>query len=352
MTPPRALRRPPRRTPRLLAAAITAAAVLTGVLTPTAAIAAPEPSPTPSPTSTLSIEPGTTAFTLSPLANGVVRPGNALSVSISLQNATDAEVPATTVTLSLGATPLADRDALRAWLDGTSPARELSPVATDALNAVAPGSFQVRGITVPADDPALANRAPGVYPLAASYESASGTVTAVSTMIVPAETGADVGIGVVVPITAGALSDGLLTTEQLAELTAPDGSLTAQLDAVTDTDAILAVDPAVPAAIRVLGTAAPDSAEDWLARLESLPNSRFALQFGDADVTAQLDAGLPAPLGPTSFTAWWCAEFTAMSPVPQIVRSRLSAAISTSCPASWRGFGCSCASAFATSRST
>lgn len=316
MTPPRALRRPPRRAPRLLAAVVTAAAVLAGVLAPTSAIAAPEPSPTPTPTSTLAIEPGTTSFTLSPLANGVVRPGNALSVSISLQNATDTEVPSTPVTLSLGTAPLADRESLRAWLDGSA-ARGIEPIATDALGAVAPDSSQVLGITVPADAPALVGRAPGVYPLVASYESPSGTVSSASAMIVPAEAGAEVGIGVVVPITAGPLGEGLLTAEQLTELTAPDGSLTAQLDAIADTDAILAVDPAIAAAIRVLGTAAPDAAKEWLARLESLPNSRFALQFGDADVTTQLEAGLPQPLEPTSFTAYMDpADFVSPTPTP------------------------------------
>jgi hypothetical protein len=90
----------------------------------------------------------------------------------------------------------------------------------------------------------------------------------------------------------------------LSALTAADGSLTSQLDAVDGTPVILAVDPAIPAAIRVLGTAAPASAAAWLARLDALPNSRFALQFGDADVAAQLQAGLPAPEGPTSLETY------------------------------------------------
>ena len=54
----------------------------------------------------------------------------------------------------------------------------------------------------------------------------------------------------------------------------------------------------------MLGTAAPDTATAWLDRLELLPNSRFALQFGDADIAAQLDTGLSTPLGPTSLTAY------------------------------------------------
>jgi hypothetical protein len=314
VTPPRAPQRPARRAPRFVTAAVAAVAVVAGLLLPAAAMAAsPEPSPSP----TASIPVGTTVFTLSPQADGIVRPGDALSVSISLQNGTDAAVTPSTVTLSLGRTPLADRDALDAWLDGTASTVALEPVASDALGAVAPGSSQVRGMTVAADDPALIGLAPGVYPLAASYEGDSGTVRSTSAMIVPADDATDVGIGVIVPISAGARNEGLLTAEQLAELTAPDGDLTNQLDAVTGTSAILAVDPAVPAAIRVLGTSAPESALEWLSRLESIQNSRFALQFGDADVTAQLQAGLPQPLAPTSLTAYMSpSNFAAPTPTP------------------------------------
>ncbi|MEV5070278.1 hypothetical protein MRBLMI12_001880 [Microbacterium sp. LMI12-1-1.1] len=314
MTPPRAPQRPARRAPRFVTATVAAVAVVAGLLLPAAAMAeSSEPSPSP----TASIPVGTTVFTLSPQADGIVRPGDALSVSISLQNGTDAAVTPSTVTLSLGRTPLADRDALDAWLDGTDSTVALEPIASDALSAVEPGSFQVRGMTVAADDPALSGLTPGVYPLAASYEGDSGTVSSTSAMVVPADDATDVGIGVVVPITAGGLNEGLLTAEQLAELTAPDGDLTNQLDAVTGTSAILAVDPAVPAAIRVLGTSAPDSALEWLTRLESIQNSRFALQFGDADVTAQLQAGLPQPLAPTSLSAYMSpSNFAAPTPTP------------------------------------
>jgi hypothetical protein len=54
----------------------------------------------------------------------------------------------------------------------------------------------------------------------------------------------------------------------------------------------------------VLGSAAPEGAVTWLQRLMDLPNSRFALQFGDADVAVQLEAGLNRPLRPTSLTAY------------------------------------------------
>lgn len=314
MTQPRALRRTPRRAQRLVTAAVAALAVLATLLLPAPSLAAPSPEPTPTPRS--AVPPGTTAFTLSPLANGVVRAGESLSVSISLQNGTAADLAPVDVTLSLGTAPLTDRTALTRWLEG-APDPSLQPIATTSTGIVASGSFQVRGVTVPADDPALADRAPGVYPLSASYEDASGTVTSVSVMIVPPAEAADVGLGVIVPITAGPLRAGLLTADELAVLTGPDGSLTDQLDAVRGTQAILAVDPAVPASIRVLGTSAPESAAEWLAELESMQNSRFALQFGDADVTPQLQADLPRLLAPTSFRAYMSpSDFADVTPSP------------------------------------
>lgn len=311
-SPPR--RRPPRRVPRLavVAAALT---VFGALLLPAAAVAAPTPSPSPTPTP--SVPAGTTVFTLSPVSNGIVRPGEALTVSVGLQNGTDAELPPSDIALSIGSVPLPDRGALSSWLGGDLGGVSLVPAGTAALEAVDPGSEQVAAITVAATEPALAGLAPGVYPLAASYTAGPGTVTSTSVMIVPADDRPEVGIGVIVPITAAPLEGGLLTADELTVLTAPDGALTAQLDAVTGTTVILAVDPAIPAAIRVLGTAAPESATAWLARLEALPNSRFALQFGDADVTTQLQAGLPRPLAPTSFTAYMTpADFPASTPSP------------------------------------
>jgi hypothetical protein len=288
----------------LAAAPPASAAPLTTTVAPTAA----QPSPTPTPTPTPDIPFGETVFTLSPVANGTVRPGEGLAVSITLQNGTLIPTAPAAVTLSLGTAPLRDRAALTAWLSGgdagASDGVELSPVGSTTLEAVPPQSQQVNGIVVAPDAPVLSGRAPGVYPLSATYESADGPVVSTSAMIVPREGAAEVGIGVVVPITAGDTSAGLLTALELTALTGPAGSLTDQLDAVEGTGAILGIDPAIPAAIRVLGTAAPLSATEWLARLESLPNSRFALQFGDADIAPQLQAGLPRPLRPTSLQAY------------------------------------------------
>jgi hypothetical protein len=265
---------------------------------PTATAASPTPTPEPS------IAAGTTAFTLSPVGSGIVRPGDRLSVSVTLENGTDAAIDAVPVTLALGSTPLRDRDALTAWLGGDAEGVRVEEVATGAIDAVAPGSAQIAGIGLEADDPALQGLEPGVYPLVAAYSGAAGPVRSTSAIIVPDDAAPPVGLGVIVPITVAGLSDGLLTADQLRELTAPAGSLTNQLNAVEGTQAILAVDPAIPAAIRVLGASAPQTALLWLDRLEALPQSRFPLQFGDADVAVQIESGLSRPAVPTSLSTY------------------------------------------------
>ncbi|WP_159500968.1 DUF6049 family protein [Microbacterium sp. 18062] len=258
-------------------------------------ISAPARAATPSPTPTLS---GETTLTVGALGNGVLTPGESLTTIFSLQNDTSARVAGGEATLHLADGSLGSRDDLAAWLDGSRGADAGRAIGATVIDAAASGESTSGGVQVAAEDEALQNRAPGIYPIWLTL----GELEARSVVVVPGSAAGS--IGVVVPITAGPLQRGLLTSDSLETMTAPDGSLTAALDAVEGTPAILAIDPAVPAAIRVLGTAAPESAQEWLARMLQLPNSRFALQFGDADVATQIDAGLAEPLQPTSLAAY------------------------------------------------
>ena len=107
-----------------------------------------------------------TAFTLSPVGNGIVCPGEGLAVSVTLQNGTAVATAPAAVTLSLGADAAsrprgAHRLAGRRYRGCAGDAA----VGSIALEAVLPGAEQVNGIVIAADDPVLAGRAPGVYPL-------------------------------------------------------------------------------------------------------------------------------------------------------------------------------------------
>lgn len=294
---------PPRRTAhdrarrRLAAALVALAAFVPATLLglPAAALAA---TPTPTPTPEV---PGVASLTLSPLSGGVVRPGEALAVSVTLDNETATTLSGGPVELSIGVEPIGDRRTLSAWLDGGDAAAELQPIGTGGFSAIAPGAATTTGLTVAPTATVISALPPGVYPLAASYADGAedGALTARSVMIVP-DDAVSANVAIVVPVTAAPLATGLLTATELAELTATGGALANTLDAVDGTPAILAVDPAVLASIRVLGRSAPATATAWLSRLDALPNERFALQFGDADVAAQLAAGQERPLQPTS----------------------------------------------------
>lgn len=290
------LRVPRRPLTRRLLATGAAVALLLGVASPaTAAV-------TPSPTPTAPALSGDLELSVTPQSNGVVRPGQSFAVSLDLANGTAVASSAAPASLSIGDTALPDRVALDAWLAGESDP-SLGEVAVAQLPASESGADADASVSLAPEDPALAGRGAGVYPVRATATIDGDELAARTVMIVPTDA-APTPVGVVVPITAGPRESGLLTSDQLSALTALDGELTAQLSAVEGTAAILAVDPSIPAAIRVLGSSAPPSAVEWLERLEGLPHSRFALQFGDADVAAQVQAGLPQPLQPTSLLTY------------------------------------------------
>lgn len=119
-------------------------------------------------------------------------------------------------------------------------------------------------------------------------------------------------VAIVVPMTTEVPTTGVLDATRLETLTGPGGELTRALDAVTGTGATIALDPMIPASIRRLGTAAPESSRAWLSRLETLEEPVFLLAYADADLTpfaradrldlaapSDFEAGLdPAAFGP------------------------------------------------------
>lgn len=284
-TTPPAPAAPRARTPRRLARTAMAVAAVLALLVPSPALAAGARSADESDPS-----PTTLFFQVAAEGDGVADDGT-LRVALSVVNQTADTVAAADVALSVSRRPLGSRTAVDAWLDGTGSPR-LRTAGAASLSTVPSLSSTSTTVELDTDD----DLRPGVYALLATYESSRGPVESRSVWVV-ADEDADRGdVAVVVPITAGPLTTGLLSIEQLETLTAPGGDLRVQLDAVRGTRAILAVDPAIVASIRVLGTTAPASAAEWLQDLLAIPNSRFALQFGDADLSVQYAAGLDAPL--------------------------------------------------------
>lgn len=232
---------------------------------------------------------------------GVLDVDAPFTVTIHASNLSEGSVSASRFTVSYSPTPLASREDVLAWVTQAQPAADGRELGAGPLAALSSWEESTEVFSVDpstSDEPriqALAALAPGVYPLWTTVTGASFSATAVSTLVVSAAEDAS-PVGVLVPITAPARTTGLIDATELAELTAPDGSLRAQLNAVSGTAAILAVDPAIVASIRVLGSDAPQTATAWLEDLRGLPNSRFALQYGDADLATQFAAGLSEPL--------------------------------------------------------
>ena len=258
----------------------------------------------------------TMTFSVAPAGAGVVTAGQPLAVAVSARNATGSTIPAAAVRLSASVRPLTTRADVRDWLAASTadPARTELAVGTGEIPSIGPLGVGSANLTI--DAATIAGLAPGVYPLRADYGADASAMTAVSVLVVSGDAGTG-ALGLVVPITAPPIADGLLSAAQLGDLTSSGGSLRTQLDAVVGTPAILAVDPAVVAAIRVLGISAPASATQWLADLMALPNERFALQFGDADLAAQLASGLVTPLTVTTLAPYLTAsDFTGLTPSP------------------------------------
>ncbi|PKI91423.1 hypothetical protein CW368_05675 [Actinomycetales bacterium SN12] len=252
---------------------------------------------------------------------GQIAPGAPLPSSVTIENPTDSNLTAGSVSVELNSTPLPDGAALDAWLDGGAVDGAFRAVAVESSPAVADGSDETIDLTV--EPAALGELAPGVYPLKARLTGATTTdsagktvplsVTAGSVLVVPAPS--DARTAVIVPVTATPENGALLTPDELTTLTSDGGDLAELVDAVSGTSAILAIDPAIPASIRVLGDRAPASATRWLEQFEALPNDMFTLQFGDADATVQAQAGRSELLGTPDLTPLLDpADFPAVEP--------------------------------------
>lgn len=240
-------------------------------------------------------------------SRGVVTSGAASSASVTVQNDADAALSAGRIVVSLDRTPLADQTAMADWLSSDGDDDGLVVLGGEATAVVDAGAQTTANVPIPEE--AVAGLAPGVYPLRAELSGAATgdgadavAQQAIATSVLVVAAAQRPQVTVLVPITATPAGGSLLTRDELIELTAADGDLSAQLDGVRGTSAVLAIDPAIPAAIRALGTSAPAQVTDWLDRLDALPNERFALQFGDADPTTQAQAGLSALLQPTTLT--------------------------------------------------
>ncbi|GAA1058928.1 DUF6049 family protein [Agromyces bracchium] len=288
---------PPRRLRRLLALLFAGAAtVALGV----AGAVAPLDGPTGAPAARAAEPESGVSVSVAPADGTAVAAGAPIDVVVEIVNGGDAEVAAGTLSLGVAASGLDDVGDLDAWAsDGGLPAsaRTVFERATAALPV---GAVTTLEFTLPASATGAADPAVG---LAASLESGGADVawgtTAVANALVTDEDRP--GLALVYPLTVPVNEGGMLPAERLESWTGPTGLLTRQLEAVSGTGVAIGIDPRIPVSIRALGSSAPESAVAWLEALAEMPNEVFPLAYADADIAAQSQAGLDAPLEPLGF---------------------------------------------------
>ena len=242
--------------------------------------------------------------------------GATMAVTVTVENATTATVPAGTLAVQTDDSAITSRTDLSEWLDLSATSPTEHTVAVVPVPELEPGaSYTLTPLEVTAESLALPATG-GTYPMDAIFTSAETVVESRDTVVYsPDASATPLGVAVVMPLTAPAGTTGLLTADALAFYTSPTGVLTKQLDGVIDRPVALGIDPMVIASIRALGSAAPASAVSWLDRLSQATNETFPLQYADADPAVQSQSGIPALLSPTSLLYGLNPDnFTAQTP--------------------------------------
>jgi hypothetical protein len=237
---------------------------------------------------------------------GVLAPGQDLTVSVTITNATESAYQHGTVSLWIDPAPQKSRSTLDSWLASTDAVAKAVTVGQAPLGALEPGTSTVVQVAVPAASlPFTASPGEAVYGIGATAALGGSAAADARSSLVwsPGASAAPSAVGVVFPIISPSTADGLLSADELTTYTAPNGVLTRDLDGLERHSTVaIGIDPMIIASIRALGNAAPATVTDWLDRLSALPNDTFSLGFGDADLTGQLQSGVTKPLVPTSLT--------------------------------------------------
>lgn len=257
--------------------------------------AAPEP-----------IVDGAVTIVAAPADPGGVRQGQGLQMSGTITNSAGQAMDAGTATVYLSTIPLTTRANLQRWLnedDSTADQSLGSAIATLAIGELAPGQVRTFALSVPSSSVNLPPGGTAVFPVAVRLTSGSVVLDTSKSVVVRASASTDsqVNLAIATSIVAPPSPTGLLDAATLDTLTSPGGTLYRDLNTALNHPVAIGVDPMIVASIRLLGDSAPESARDWLLRLESASNDLFLLPYADADPVLERQAGARSPLAPLSF---------------------------------------------------
>lgn len=236
------------------------------------------------------------ALVAAPAEAGLVRQGTMLTVRVTVRNDTAQTLPAGEVVLSVDPAVATGRE-LSAWFDEDAPPALDRAVARDTVRALEPGAVAVLDLRVGAGELGVDDRS-GPRRALVELRADGAVLGSDPTSVVWLSAAEPLPVGrsaIVLPLTTPGIETALLSTEQLARLTAEGGSLTRTLDAAAEHDVTLALDPRIVASTRILGEDAPESASALLERLEASEGDSFALAWADADPALPVLAGA-APL--------------------------------------------------------
>ena len=226
-------------------------------------------------------------------------------VRVLLRNPGEIPLPGGQLHLTVDPTPVTDPAELA---PGAIPGGLRELVRVD-VTPTGPNAERELEVTVPLAAFRFSPDAPGVYALRADLRLAATepletrqapVLTSPPTPLVwqGVADAARVPLALVIPL---GLPDAVVTMPSTAQLRDASPRLLALIDTAERTQATLAVDPRIVAAIRLLGDTAPAPAQAVLERLTATTTPVFALQFADADPAAQAALGRTELLQPLGF---------------------------------------------------
>ena len=227
---------------------------------------------------------------IAPTLDTTITPGAPLAISVEIENSTAEALAPGTVRLTRADGPIDSTGELDAWLGTGGDADERRSSSRCCCSRPSRArSPRVRPRSCRSPCRLTRSAPPTTGPCSASAPRSSSTARSSRRQARPsprstASASDPTSLAIVYPLTVPAESAGIFTAEQLEAWTAPLGLLDRQLDAVDGKQVAIGIDPRIIASIRVLGSAAPASADAWLARLGALPNETFPLAYADADV--------------------------------------------------------------------
>jgi hypothetical protein len=318
---------------RLLAALLAAATATIGLAAQPAAAAT-----------------STATMVIAPDRGGILTKNRDLGVTVSITNTGSNALPSGRITTSLDRAPVASTSALLTSISNPPEALQGRLTLTRAsVPALDPGGSATVRLTLKKEDvQSILTSADGARLLYGRYNAGAAEVIRDAAVVrMDGRGSGSIGFGTVIPVVAPPTTTGVVEVATQQQLVSSDGAWTrALMAAKASPAATVALDPAVLASIRLVGSATPPEVAAFLDQLGQLPNQFVRLPYADVDDTlaraagvdpradvsfagvslaaSDGDAAAPAPAPtqgtgdavPTELTAWNWSDQAISWPVP------------------------------------